>query len=103
MRRWNPSIQVDCRARNISQLPYDQHQIEPRLVHDLTVLIPSAHAEADIQQWPLPRLRRQIILLVGVWNQSIVGGHHSDIEMYKVLEKGRFVGAWIARRHYEPM
>ena len=54
----------------------------------LTVIIPAAHTETDVENGPLPEARGKIILLVRVGDKRIVGCHHSNVEMDKVLEEG---------------
>lgn len=63
------------------------------------VVIPAAHAKADIQDGPLPPLRSQVILLVGIRHQGIVGSHHGNIEVDEIVDKGRLVNAGVAGRH----
>lgn len=38
------------------------------------VVVPTAHAQADVQQWPLPRFRGKIILFVWVGHKRVVAG-----------------------------
>jgi hypothetical protein len=45
----------------------------------------------------LPEFGGQIILLVWIWNQGIVGCHHGDVQVDEVSEEGGFVGAWVSR------
>jgi hypothetical protein len=46
---------------------------------NLTVIIPSAHAETDMEEWPLPELGGEIILLVWIRDKRVVGSHHSHV------------------------
>ena len=48
-------------------------------------IVPTTHSEADIEYRPLPELGCEIVLLVGVWNKSVVGCHHGYIQMDEVL------------------
>lgn len=49
-----------------------------------------------MENGPLPVLRREVILLIGVRNKGVVGGHHSHVQMHKVAEERRLVGADIS-------
>lgn len=53
----------------------------------LTVIVPCTHSESDIEDRPLPELRRQIVLFIGVWDKSVVRCHHCHVEMHKVSEE----------------
>jgi hypothetical protein len=55
------------------------------------VVVPAAHAEADVQKGPLPWCRGKVVLLVGVGDKSVVGSHHGNVEVDKVAEEGRLV------------
>ena len=57
----------------------------------LTVIVPTAHAEADVEKRPLPWLGGKVILLVGVGDKGVVGGHHGDVKVDEVAEEGRLV------------
>jgi len=63
------------------------------------VVVPAAHTETDVQKGPLPGLRGEVILLVGIGNEGIVRGHHSDVEVDEVTEERRLVGARVACRN----
>lgn len=43
------------------------------------VVVPGAHTKADIENWPLPELRREIILFIWIRDKSIVRSHHGNI------------------------
>lgn len=64
------------------------------------VIVPAAHAEADMEDGPLPPLRSKVILLVRIGYESIVGSHHCDVKVDEVVEEGALVGASIGSRHY---
>lgn len=64
------------------------------------MVVPAAHAEADVEEGPLPELRGEIVLFVWVRDQSVVGRHHGDVEMHEVAEEGRLVGTWISGGYY---
>lgn len=51
------------------------------------ILIPRAHTEANAKDRPLPELRGQIVLFIRIGNKGVVGGHHGDVEMDKVLKE----------------
>ena len=64
----------------------------------LTVIVPAAHAETDMEDGPLPETGGEVVLLVGVRDKCVVRCHHSNIKMDKVLEEGRLVVTRVARR-----
>jgi len=66
----------------------------------LTLVVPAAHAEADVEDGPLPELRGQVVLLVWVGDKGVVGCHHCHVQMNEILKEGRSVGAWITSRYY---
>ena len=51
-----------------------------------------------MEERPLPELRGQIILLVRVRNQCVVGGHHGNVQVDKILEERRSVRVGVAIR-----
>ncbi len=59
------------------------------------MVIPAAHTKANVENGPLPEVGSEVILLVRVRNESVVGGHHCDVEVEKVADEGGFVGPWI--------
>jgi hypothetical protein len=63
----------------------------------LTVVVPAAHAKTDVKKRPLPELGGEIVLLVGVGHQRVVRGHHSNVQVNKVLEEWRLVVTGVAR------
>ena len=63
------------------------------------VVVPATHAEADVQDGPLPELRGQVVLLVWVGHEGIVGGHHGDVEVDEVAEEWRLVAARVTGRY----
>ena len=65
------------------------------------VVVPAAHAETNVQDWPLPELRGEVILFVGVRDEGVVRGHHGDVQVDEVAEEGGFVLAWITCRNYK--
>src|SRR4051812_43223725 len=81
----------------VSDISYCGHG-EGKVV--LTVVVPAAHTQTDMQNRPLPKLRSQVILLVWVGDQSVVRCHHSDVEVDEITEERRLVGTWVARRHW---
>ena len=64
-------------------------------------VVPAAHAEADVEDRPLPELRGEVVLLVRIGDERVVGGHHGDVEVEEVSEEGGFVGAWVPCGYYE--
>lgn len=62
------------------------------------MVVPAAHAKANVEDGPLPELRCKVILLVWIRNESVVRGHHCNVKVKKVPDEGGFVGARIARR-----
>lgn len=55
------------------------------------VVVPTTHAETDVQERPLPWSRGQIILLIWVRDKGIVGSHHGNVEVDEVAPEGRLV------------
>lgn len=51
------------------------------------MIIPPAHAETDVQEWPLPELGGEIVLLVWVRDKRVVRGHHGHVQVDKVTEE----------------
>lgn len=78
--------------------PVDEWITEEEIFDDL--VIPGAHTKANVEDRPLPVHRCQVILLVRVRNESIVGGHHGDVEMDEVLEERRLVLARVTGGNY---
>lgn len=64
----------------------------------LTIVVPTAHAETNMEEWPLPELGGKIILLVRVRNQRIVGSHHSNVQVNEILEERRSIRVRVAVR-----
>lgn len=62
------------------------------------LVVPRTHAETNIEDGPLPELGRQIILLIWIRDEGIVGRHHCDIEMDEIFEERRLVGTRVATR-----
>lgn len=51
------------------------------------VVVPTAHAQTNIEDGPLPPLGGQIVLLIGIGHQGIVRCHHGDIKMNEIVEE----------------
>ena len=51
-----------------------------------------------MENGPLPESRSKVVLLVGIGDEGVVGGHHGDIEVDEVLEERRLVVTRVARR-----
>lgn len=74
--------------------PVDGRVTEKEVLDD--VIVPATHTETNVEDWPLPELRGEVVLFVGIGDESIVGGHHRDVEVEEVPEERRSVGARIA-------
>ena len=48
------------------------------------VIVPAAHTEADVKDRPLPELRGEVVLFIGIRHQGVVGCHHGYVEVHKV-------------------
>jgi hypothetical protein len=77
--------------------PVDQRVTEKEVLDN--VITPAAHAKTNVEERPLPPLGCKVILLVGIGNQSVVGGHHSDVQVDKVVEERRPIHACLSRRN----
>lgn len=60
------------------------------------VVVPAAHTKTNVKNGPLPPLGGQVVLLVGIGNQGVVGGHHGDVQVDEVVEKRRLVDTGVA-------
>ena len=69
--------------------PVDERVAEEEVLDD--VVVPAAHAESDVEERPLPWLRGEIVLLVGVRDKGVVGSQHGDVEVDEVTEERRLV------------
>lgn len=69
-----------------SRAPIDEGVAEKEVLDDLVV--PAAHPETNVQNGPLPPLRSQVILLIGIGHKGVVGGHHGNVlaELACVIE-----------------
>ena len=61
------------------------------------VVAPAAHAQADAEERPVGRLRREDVLLVRVRDERVVRGGHRDVEVPEVAEERRLVQLHLAR------
>jgi len=52
------------------------------------VVAPTTHAKSKVLEWPIKRLGRQDVELVRVRYQSVVGRHHSNVEVPEIAEEG---------------
>ena len=59
------------------------------------MVVPATHAQADVQDRPLPEVRSEIILFVGVGDEGIVRGHHGNVEVDEVAKERGFVGTGV--------
>ena len=57
--------------------PVDQRVAEQEVLCDLVV--PAAHPKSDMEEGPLPPLRGEVVLFVGIGNKSVVGSHHGNV------------------------
>ena len=60
---------------------------------------PGAHAQADPQQRPIRWQGREDVILVWVWYEGVVRGHHRDIQVPKVAQERRAVEFGVTRGH----
>lgn len=65
--------------------PVDEGVAEEEVLDD--VVVPAAHAEADVEEWPLPWGGGEVVLFVWVGDEGVVGCHHCDVEVDKVTEE----------------
>ena len=63
----------------------DQRRAD-EVVLDLLVA-PATHAKSKVLEWPVERRGRQDVELVRVRYQSVVGRHHSNVEVPEVAEE----------------
>ena len=89
-----PSDHDEEEADREGRAPVDERVAEQEVLDDMVV--PAAHAETDVQEGPLPGLGGEVVLLVRVGNESVVRGHHGDVEVDEVAEEGRLVRARVA-------
>lgn len=73
-------------AQGCGAAPVDERVAEEEVLDG--VLVPGAHAEADVENGPLPPLGGKVILLIGIGDESVVRGHHGDVEVDEVSEEG---------------
>ena len=89
-----PSDQSSESEQARGAAPVDQRVAEEEVFDD--VVVPAAHAEADVEDRPLPEVGGEVILFIWVGDEGVVGGHHGDVEVHKVTEEGGFVGTGVA-------
>ena len=82
-----PADEIPChhRAKDTKgegAAPIDNGVAEEEVLDD--VVIPAAHAKADVQDRPLPELGSKVILFIRIRHQSVVGRHHGHVEVHKV-------------------
>lgn len=65
------------------------------VLYDLVV--PTAHAETDVEEGPLPVLRCEVVLLIRIRDECVVRGHHGNVQMDEIAEEWRLVGTNIGR------
>jgi hypothetical protein len=85
-------------SKRSGRTPVDERVTEEEVLDD--IITPTAHTETDVKEWPLPPLGSKVILLVRIGDQSVVGGHHSDVQMDEVMEEGGLVNTSLGGRDY---
>lgn len=78
--------------------PVDERVTEKEVLDD--IITPTAHTETDVKERPLPPLGSEVILLIRVGNQSVVGSHHSDVQVDEVVEEWGLVNTSLGGRDY---
>lgn len=74
-------------------------RVSEEIVFDHTI-IPRAHTQTNVENWPLPELGSQVILLVGIRDQCIIRSHHGHIQVNEIFQEGGLVGAGVTRWYY---
>ena len=92
-----PAYQSHEEEEGKSRAPVYQRVTEKEVFDD--VVVPAAHAEADVEDGPLPELGGEVVLFVWVRDKGVVGGHHSDVEVHEVAEEGGAVGVGVCSGH----
>lgn len=85
-------------SKRSSRTPVDERVTEEEVLDD--IITPTAHTETDVKERPLPPLGGKVILLVRVGDQSVVGGHHSDVQVDEVMEEWGLVNTSLGGRDY---
>lgn len=93
-----PDYEETDGAERRGRAPVDERVAEQEVFDN--VVVPAAHAQADVQDRPLPELRGQVVLLIWVRDQGVVGCHHGDVQVDEVLEERRLVRSSIGSRDY---
>lgn len=60
------------------------------------IVAPSAHPQSGMEPRPFRGSRGEDILLVRIRNESVVGSHHRNVEVYEVAEEWRLVEVLVA-------
>jgi hypothetical protein len=97
-----PAYEIPCDhecqdTKGSGRTPVDERVAEEEIFDN--VVVPAAHTESDVQNGPLPELRGEIILLVGIRNQSVVGCHHGNVQVDEILQERRSVCSGISCRY----
>mgnify|MGYP005989195533 CR=1 FL=1 len=74
--------------------PVDEGVSEQEVLDN--VVIPAAHTKTNVKDGPLPPLGGQVVLLIGIRNQGVVGGHHGNVQVDEVVEERRLVDTRVA-------
>lgn len=89
-----PANHTEKEYNGESRPPIDGRVAKEEVLDD--GVVPTTHAEADVEERPLPGFGSKVILLVRVWDESVVRCHHGDVEVDKVAQEWRLVGTWRA-------
>jgi hypothetical protein len=60
---------------------------------------PTAHAQAEPHERPIPRSGRENVLFVWVRNKGVIRCHHGDVQVPKVTKERRAIQLHLTRRH----
>jgi hypothetical protein len=85
-------------SKRSSRTPVDERVTEEEVLDD--IITPPAHTETDMKERPLPPLGSKVVLLIRVRHQSVVGGHHSDVQVNEVVEEWGLVNTSLGGRDY---
>ena len=82
-----PADEIPCHhcakdTKREGAAPIDNGVAKEEVLDD--VIVPAAHTKADVQDRPLPKLRSEVILFVGIRHQGVVGRHHRYVKVHEV-------------------
>lgn len=76
--------------------PVDDWVTQQEVLDNL--IIPRAHSQTNVQNWPLPPEGGEVVLLVWVWYEGVVGGHHGNVQVKEIPQEWRLerrdIGLW---------